>query len=322
VQNVIYSEEMAKRRAPGIYNANGLWQIGPMIIKWGTDEQQQRWLPGILDASEHWCQGFSEPEAGSDLANLRTLALRDGDEYVVNGQKIWISTAHLAKWGLFLLRTDPHAIEEKRKHEGITAFILDMETPGIECRPIRDIVGDRMFNEVVFTDARIPLSSRLSEEGQGWQVAMGTLGHERVGTAGLAIAMAQDLRAMISAARALNPDALDDPGIRERIARVHTQIEYTKLLNYRALTKIIKGQKNWPEVPLAKLQWSHLAQTLAELAVDLLGPQGLLLRGAADAADNGSWARLYSFQRYTSIGAGATEVQKNIIADRALLPKR
>ncbi|HEX5615361.1 MAG TPA: acyl-CoA dehydrogenase family protein [Acidimicrobiia bacterium] len=322
VQNVIYSEEMAKRRAPGIYNANGLWQIGPMIIRWGTEEQQQRWLPCILDASEHWCQGFSEPQAGSDLANLRTTAVRDGDEYVVNGQKIWISTAHLSKWGLFLLRTDPTAIEERRKHDGITAFIIDMETPGIECRPIRDIVGDEMFNEVFFTDARIPVSSRLGDEGAGWQVAMGTLGHERVGTAGLAITMAQDLRAMISAARALNPDALDDPDIRDRIARAYTQIEFTKLLNYRALTKIIKGQKNWPEVPLAKLQWSHLAQTLAELAVDLLGPQGLLLRGATDAADNGSWARLYSFQRYTSIGAGATEVQKNIIADRALLPKK
>jgi alkylation response protein AidB-like acyl-CoA dehydrogenase len=323
VQNVIYSEEMAKRRAPGIYNANGLWQIGPMIIRWGTDEQQQRWLPGILDASEHWCQGFSEPEAGSDLANLRTLALRDGDEYVVNGQKIWISTAHLAKWGLFLLRTDPHAIEEKRKHEGITAFIVDMETPGIECRPIRDIVGDRMFNEVVFTDARIPHTSRLGEEGQGWQVAMGTLGHERVGTAGLAIAMGQDLRAMISAARALNPDALDDPGIRERIARVYTQIEFTKLLNYRALTKIIKGQKNWPEVPLAKLQWSKISQTLAELALDLLGPAGLLAKGGPDAVDGGHWTRNYAWQRFTSIGAGATEIQKNIIAKKAIkLPRK
>jgi alkylation response protein AidB-like acyl-CoA dehydrogenase len=322
VQNVIYSETMAKYRAPGIYNANGLWQIGPMIIAWGTEEQQQRWLPGILDASEHWCQGFSEPEAGSDLANLRTLALRDGDEYVVNGQKIWITTAHLARWGLFLMRTDPEAIAEKRKHEGITAFIVDMETPGITVRPIKDIVGDEMFTEVTFDDVRIPASSRLGGEGEGWQVAMGTLGRERVGTAGLAITMGQDLRAMISAARAVNPGALDDPDIRDRIARAWTQIELTKLLNYRALTKIIKGQKNWPEVPLAKLQWSHLAQYLAELAVDMLGPQGLLLRGATDAVDNGSWARLYSFQRYTSIGAGATEVQKNIIADRALLPKK
>jgi alkylation response protein AidB-like acyl-CoA dehydrogenase len=322
VQNVIYSEEMAKRRAPGIYNANGLWQIGPMIIAWGTEEQKNQWLPCILDASEHWCQGFSEPQAGSDLANLRTTAVADGDEYIVNGQKIWISTAHLAKWGLFLLRTDPDAIAEKRKHEGITAFIIDMETPGITVRPIKDLVGDEMFNEVFFDDVRIPASCRLGGEGEGWQVAMGTLGRERVGTAGLAITMGQDLRAMISAARACNPGALEDPDIRERIARAWTQIELTKLLNYRALTKIIKGQKNWPEVPLAKLQWSHLAQYLAELAVDMLGPQGLLLRGATDAVDNGSWARLYSFQRYTSIGAGATEVQKNIIADRALLPKK
>jgi alkylation response protein AidB-like acyl-CoA dehydrogenase len=322
VQNVIYSEEMARVRAPGIYNANGIWQIGPMIIAWGTEEQQQQWLPGILDATEHWCQGFSEPQAGSDLANLRTTAVLDGDEYVVNGQKIWISTAHLAKWGLFLLRTDPKAIEEKRKHDGITAFIVDMDTPGIECRPIRDIVGDEMFNEVFFTDARIPAGHRLGEENQGWQVAMGTLGRERVGTAGLAITMAADLRSMISAARAVNPGALEDPDIRERISRAWTQIELTKLLNYRALTKIIKGQKNWPEVPLAKLQWSHLAQYLAELAVDMLGPNGLLARGGPDAVDGGSWTRLYSFQRYTSIGAGATEVQKNIIADRALMTRK
>jgi alkylation response protein AidB-like acyl-CoA dehydrogenase len=322
VQNVIYSEEMARVRAPGIYNANGIWQIGPMIIAWGTEEQQQQWLPGILDATEHWCQGFSEPQAGSDLANLRTTAVLDGDEYVVNGQKIWISTAHLAKWGLFLLRTDPKAIEEKRKHDGITAFIVDMDTPGIECRPIRDIVGDEMFNEVFFTDARIPAGHRLGEENQGWQVAMGTLGRERVGTAGLAITMAADLRSMISAARAVNPGALEDPDIRERISRAWTQIELTKLLNYRALTKIIKGQKNWPEVPLAKLQWSHLAQYLAELAVDMLGPNGLLARGGPDAVDGGSWTRLYSFQRYTSIGTGATEVQKNIIADRALMTRK
>jgi alkylation response protein AidB-like acyl-CoA dehydrogenase len=322
VQNVIHAEENARVRAPGIYNANGIWQIGPMIIKWGTDEQKQRWLPGILDASEHWCQGFSEPEAGSDLANLRTTAIRDGDEYVVNGQKIWISTAHLADWGLFLLRTDPEAIERGAKHEGITAFIINMHTPGIECRPIRDIAGDELFNEVWFTDARVPSDWRLGEEGQGWQVAMGTLGHERVGTAGLAITMAADLRSMISAAKATNPDALRDPEIRERIARAFTDIEYTKLLNYRALTKIIRGEKNWPEVPLAKLQWSYLAQTLAELAVDLLGPAGLLAKGGPDAVDGGTWSRLYSFQRYTTIGAGATEVQKNIIADRALLPRK
>src|SRR5215208_6076585 len=188
-QNVIYSEEMARYRTPGIYNANGLWQIGPMIIRWGTEEQKRRWVPNILNADDHWCQGFSEPEAGSDLANLRTTAVRDGDDYVLDGQKIWISTAHLAKWGLFLFRTDPGAIERGAKHEGITAFIVDMETPGVECRPIRDITGEEMFNEVWFTDARIAVDCRLGEEDQGWQVAMGTLGRERVGTAGQAITM-------------------------------------------------------------------------------------------------------------------------------------
>src|SRR5438105_1600437 len=204
MQNVIYSEENARVKAPGIYNANGIWQIGPMIIHWGTEEQKRRWLPAILTADEHWCQGFSEPEAGSDLANLRTAAVRDGDEYVLDGQKIWISTAHIAKWGLFLVRTDPTAIERGAKHEGITALIVDMELPGIECRPIREITGDALFNEVFFTGARVPVEYRLGEEGQGWQVAMGTLGHERVGTCELSIPMRIELDNMIAATRKHN----------------------------------------------------------------------------------------------------------------------
>src|SRR6476659_3820797 len=318
VQNAIYAEEMARVRSPGIYNTNGIWQIGPMILQWGTEEQQQQWLPGILSADEHWCQGFSEPEAGSDLANMRCTAILDGDEYVVNGQKTWISSAHLARWGLFLLRTDPTAIARGAKHEGITAFIVDLRTPGIECRPIRDITGDTMLNEVFFTDAMVPAADRLGGEGEGWQVAMSTLGHERVGTAGLSISMAADLRAMIAAARSVNPDALHDPLLRDRVGRAFAEIELTRLLNYRALTKIAKGQPNWPEVPLAKLQWSSIAQTLAELAVDLLGPAGLLAKGGPDAVDGGRWVRHYSWQRYTSIGAGATEIQKNIIAKKAL----
>ncbi|HEV2369186.1 MAG TPA: acyl-CoA dehydrogenase family protein [Acidimicrobiales bacterium] len=323
MQNVIYSQEMATAKAPGIYNANGIWQIGPMIIKWGTEEQKQRWLPGILNADDHWCQGFTEPEAGSDLANLRTQALRDGEEYILNGRKIWISTAHLAQWGLFLVRTDPDAIARGAKHEGITALIVDMSAPGIECNPIRDVTGDALFNEVVFTDAPVPISYRLGDEGNGWMVAMGTLGHERVGTAGLSIGLAAELQRMISAAREHNPDALDDPDIRERIARAWTDIELTRLLNHRALSKVLKGERNWPEVPLAKLQWSYLSQTLAELNIDILGPLGLLAKGGPDAVDGGHAAYNYPWQRYTSIGAGATEVQKNIIADKAIqLPRR
>ena len=322
-QNVIYSEVMAESRTPGIYNANGLWQIGPMIIQWGSAAQKDRWIPNILNADDHWCQGFTEPEAGSDLANLRTTAVRDGDQYVLSGRKIWISSAHIAKWGLFLVRTDPSAIERGAKHEGITALIIDLDTPGIEIQPIRDIAGEEMFCEVFFDGARVPVADRLGEEGQGWLVAMGTLGRERVGTAGLAIGMRADLDAMVNLARSANPEALKDPALRERIARAHTDIEYTKLLNYRALSKILKNQPNWPEVPLAKLQWSHLAQTLAELAVDLLGPVGMMAKGAPEAADGGSWNRLYVFQRYTSIGAGTTEVQKNILADKAIrLPRK
>lgn len=322
-QNVIYSEVMAEYRTPGIYNANGLWQIGPMIIQWGSDEQKRRWIPNILNADEHWCQGFSEPKAGSDLANLRTTAVRDGDDYVLRGCKIWISSAHLARWGLFLVRTDPGAVERGARHEGITTVIVDLEAPGIEIHPIRDIAGEETFCEVLFEDARVPVAYRLGNEGEGWRVAMGTLGRERVGTAGLAIGMRADLDAMVNLARSLNPQALRDPSLRERIARAHTDIEYTRLLNYRALSKILKNEKSWPEVPLAKLQWSHLAQTLAELAVDLLGPVGMLARGASEAADGGAWNRLYLFQRYTSIGAGTTEVQKNILAERAIqLPRR
>jgi alkylation response protein AidB-like acyl-CoA dehydrogenase len=324
MQNVIYSEEMARAKAPGVYNANGIWQIGPMINRWAEEgPQKEAWLRSILHAEHHWCQGFSEPEAGSDLANLRLQAIRDGDEYVLNGQKIWCTTAHIAKWGLFLVRTDPTAIERGAQHEGITALIVDLEVPGVEVSTIRDIVDEHSFCLVTFTDARVKAAYRLGDEGAGWLVAMGTLGHERVGTSGLSITMKSSLDDLIQSVRKHNPGALEDPDLRDRIARTYTQLELTRLLNYRALSKILAGEKNWPEVPIAKLQWSSLAQTIAELNVDLLGPLGLLAKGGPDAVDKGSWTRLYSYQRYTSIGAGTTQVQKNIIADKAIkLPRR
>jgi alkylation response protein AidB-like acyl-CoA dehydrogenase len=323
MQNVIYSEVMAAARTPGIYNANGIWQIGPMIMRWASEAQQRRWLPGIIGATEHWCQGFSEPEAGSDLANLRTLAVADGDEYVVNGTKIWTSTAHLARWGLFLVRTDPTAIARGVKHEGITALIVDMDTPGVQCNPIRELTGEAMFCEVVFSDARVPVAYRLGAEGDGWNVAMGTLTHERAGTGGIAIGLRAELEQMIATAREHNPGALEDPDLRDRIARLHAQVELTRLLNARALSKVLRGERSFPEAQLAKLQWSHLSQALAELDVDLLGPLAVLAKGGPDTPDGGHAAHDYPWQRFTSIGAGATEVQKNIIADRALrLPKR
>ncbi len=193
----------------------------------------------------------------------------------------------------------------------------------MQCNPIREITGEAMFDEVVFTDARVPVSYRLGGEGEGWTVAMGTLTHERVGTGGLAIGLRAELDQMIAAAREHNPDALEDPGIRDRIARMYTQVELTRLLNARALSKVLKGEKTWPETQIAKLQWSHLSQALAELNVDMLGPLGLLGKGGPDAVAGGHAAHNYPWQRFTSIGAGATEVQKNIIADRAIkLPRR
>jgi len=266
-----------------------------------------------------------------DLSDRHVLLRRTALDETSRPFALGDTLAHAFRWildrhSLWAFDADSSIVrrfERDTLQEDLAVDLLDVWWPA-PAGPItiRDIAGDELFNEVWFTDARVPADCRLGEEGQGWQVAMGTLGHERVGTAGLAITMAADLRSMISAAKATNPEALRDPEIRERIARAFTDIEYTKLLNYRALTKIIKGEKNWPEVPLAKLQWSYLAQTLAELAVDLLGPAGLLTKGGPDAVDGGTWARLYSFQRYTTIGAGATEVQKNIIADRALLPRK
>ena len=192
------------------------------------------------------------------------------------------------------------------------------DTPGIECRPIRDMAGEEMFNEIFFTDARIPVDCRLGGEGEGWMVAMGTLGFERVGIAGQISILGADLRAMVEAARSVNPDALDDPSIQDRLAKTWTEIELARLLSLRALSRIIKGEQPWPEVQFAKLQWSYLAQSMAELAVDLLGPAGVLARGGPDSIDRGKWTRLYAFQRYSTIGGGSTEVQKNIIADRAI----
>jgi len=180
------------------------------------------------------------------------------------------------------------------------------------------MAGEELFNEIFFADARIPATGRLGDEGAGWMVAMGTLGYERVGIASQIAILAADLRAMVEAARSVNPGALEDPSLRERVAKVWTEIELARLLSLRALSKIMKGEKNWPEVPFAKLAWSQMAQTLAELAVDLLGPAGLLAKGGPDTVDRGKWTRLYAFQRYSTIGGGSTQIQKNNIADRAI----
>ena len=294
-----------------------------LIYRFGTDDQKARFLPSMATGERRAAFSLSEPDAGSDTQAIRCKAVPDGDEYIVNGTKIWTSSAHLAKWGLFLVRTDPGAIARGEKHVGITALIIDMELPGVQVNPIREITGDAMFCEVLFTDARVPAKYLLGGDGDGWNVAMGTLTHERAGTGSIAIGLRSELDNMIAAAREHNPDALEDSGIRDRIARMYTQVELTRLLNARALSKTLKGERTFPENQIAKLQWSSLSQALAELNIDILGPLGLLEKGGPDAIEGGHAAHNYPWQRFTSIGAGATEVQKNIIADRAIhLPRK
>ena len=324
-QNTIYSEVMARAKTPGIYNANGLWQIGPMILRWGTEEQQQRWLPGILDADEHWCQGFTEPEAGSDLANLRTQAVLDGDDYVVNGRKIWISTAHLAKWGLFLVRTDPTAIERGAKHEGITALIVDMELPGHrgQRHPRHHRRRAVLRGQPSTTPACPPPtgSARRTRAGT-WPWAPSA--NERVGTAGTV---------GVDAHRARQPDRHGPhpqsrragrprhPGPHRPAvdpARAHPAAERPgPVEDPEGREELARGAR-WPSSsgatcprPSPSSAWTSWDRS------------GVLTRGGPDAVDKGHWSHNYVWQRYTSIGAGTTEVQKNIIADRAIkMPRR
>ena len=320
-QNVIYSEEMAQARTPGIYNANGLWQIGPMIIRWGTDEQKDRWIPNILNADDHWCQGFSEPEAGSDLANLRTHRRSPtATTTSLNGQKIWISTAHIAKWGLFLVRTDPD------RHRARGASTRASPRSSSTWRPPASSAGRSATSPARRCSTRCSSPTpacrstyRLGDEGAGWQVAMGTLGHERVGTAGLAITMRADLDAMISLARADEPRRARRPRAARphrpgpHRHRVHAAAQLPGAVEDPARARRTGPRCRWPSCSGATSRrrspsWPSTCSARPRM----------LAKGGPDAVDGGAWNRLYVFQRYTSIGAGTTEVQKNIIADKAL----
>ena len=288
-QLVIYQEEMALARAPVIVNAIGVWNIGPTILEHGTDDQKERFLREMLHAEQIWCQGFSEPGAGSDLAGLQTRAIREGDAYVVNGQKVWTSYAHRADRCFLLCRTDPESV----KHRGLSILAVDMHADGVECRPIREISGDANFDEVFLTDVPVPVTDRVGDEHDGWRVAMYTLTHE------------------------LEQRLLD-----QELADLWTRVEIIRLTALRAVTKATKGQAPWPEVPIGKLLWSTVSQDLPEAALHALGPDGLRLRDDPLAPDAGRWAQDELYSRMTTIGAGTTEIQKNVLAERALgLPR-
>jgi alkylation response protein AidB-like acyl-CoA dehydrogenase len=315
VQQAIFFEEVVRARAPQMANVLALAMGGPTVIAHGTEEQRRRFLPPILSAEEIWCQGFSEPEAGSDLASLKTRAVRDGNGWIVTGQKVWTTYAQYAKWCMLIARTDPDA----PKHKGLTYFLMDMEQDGIEVRPLRQITGEAEFNELFIDGARIPDENIVGGEGNGWGVAITTLMHERATLAfGLQVSAQIALLDLIDRARNASwgeaARASDDPVIRQRLAQLVIEAEVLRLNAYRVLSDVVRHGVPGPEGSLGKWHWSEVNQSLTELAIDLAGPRATL--------DDGEWTYRFLRARANSIEGGTTEILKNIVAERVLgLPR-
>jgi len=308
-QSAIFFEELGRARAPLPVNVLGLLLGGPTLMVWGTDEQKDRHLGPILSADEIWCQGFSEPDAGSDLAALKTRAVRDGDGWVVTGQKVWTSGAQYSKWCMLVARTDP----AEARHKGLTYFLMDMEQDAVQVRPLRQITGESEFNELFIEEARIADDQVVGGAGNGWRVAMTTLMNER---AGLAFFLQVRLRNLLDdlIAEAAARGRLADDLVADRLGDLHVRTELLRLTAYRGLTAIEKYGQPGPEGSLTKWMWSDANQRLAQLAADILGP---------DALVTGSpWAYELLRARGNSIEGGTTEILKNIVAERVLgLPR-
>jgi alkylation response protein AidB-like acyl-CoA dehydrogenase len=303
-QQVAYLEEMSRMRAPGPVNVIGVANIAPAIMRFGTEEQKQRFLGPMLRGDEIWSQGMSEPDAGSDLAALRTSAVDAGDEFIVNGQKTWNSMGHFADWCQLYVRTDPTA----RKHQGITCFLVDLRSAGVDARPVRAITGDHGFAELFLSDVRVPRSAMLGELNQGWTVAMTTLSFERAGVARLHLMLSNKLSDLLADPRSVL--ALSDRRLRQRVARLHSDICCMRWLTQRGLADqtAFRGAGG----SLAKLSWSGIDQELGNLAIDLVGMEGLSDR----------WAHNLVSARQASIAGGTTEINRNIVAEHVLgLPR-
>src|SRR3954467_5106645 len=308
-ESAIFFEELGRARAPLPANVLGLLLAGPTIMTWGTDEQKDRYLEPILSAEEIWCQGFSEPEAGSDLASLKTRAVRDGDDWVVTGQKVWTSGAQYSKWCMLVARTD----SEAAKHKGLSYFLMDMEQEGVQVVPLRQITGDPEFNELFIEEARIPDENLLGGEGNGWKVALTTLMNER---AGLGFFLQVRLRQLVDALyeEAASSGQLDDPRVADALGDLHVRTEVLRLTAYRGLSAIEQFGQPGPEGSLGKWLWSETNQMLTQMAPSLVGP---------DALTAGTpWAYELMRARGNTIEGGTTEILKNIVAERVLgLPR-
>lgn len=321
IQQAIYAQETARARAPQPANGLGISIVGPTLIHHGTEEQKKRYIPKILNADEIWCQGFSEPNSGSDLASLQTKAVLDGDEFVVNGQKIWTSLGQYADWCILLVRTDPDA----PKHRGITFLLVDMHTPGITVRPLKQITGHAEFNETFFDNVRVPRENVVGEINEGWRIAMTTLTYERgISTLSTQVRMQQNLEAMCDYARKTRRNGhtlSEDPIYRQQLAEAHIRVEIMLLNLYRGITAQLRGQPPGPESSLAKLYWSELDKWMQELGMALQGPYSQL-DWDSDYAVPGDWQYNFLRSRAGTIYSGTSEIQRNIIGERVLgLPK-
>jgi alkylation response protein AidB-like acyl-CoA dehydrogenase len=321
VEQLIFNEECARVRAPDSINlAVALGLVGPTLIACGTQAQKERFLPRILRGDDVWCQGFSEPNAGSDLAALKTRGEVRGDEIVVTGQKIWTSFAQYADWCILVVRTNPSVA----KHKGLTFVLVDMKSPGITIRPLVEITGEAWFNEVFFDEVRVPRENVVGEIDGGWHVVVTTLAHERGGTTPH-VRLRTELRALARLARRAPRNgsrAADDPSIRQRIAQHALEVQITRFTAYRNVTEIQRTGRPGPEGSILKLFWSELEQRMMDTAFEILGPYGMLPAGERRAVDEGSWARELLWTRSATIYAGTSEVQRNIISQRVLgLPR-
>jgi alkylation response protein AidB-like acyl-CoA dehydrogenase len=322
VEQAILNEELARHRAPAPLGGIGLTLAGPTIIVHGNETQKQRYLQKILAGDEIWCQLFSEPNAGSDLASLRTRAEQHGDEFVVNGQKIWTSGARSAHFGILLARTDSQA----PKHKGISYFIVDMKSPGITIKPLRQITGESHFNEVFMDDMRVPRENLVGKLNDGWHVGNTTLANER-GTGALALLVRfgtqfQEVADLARSTRRRGRLAVEDPIVRQRLAEFYIDLQRLKYDVYRGFSAIIKGGTPGPEGSIQKVVWSELSQRMQEFALDLQGPAAQLAFKEPHAMAGGYHQRMFLRSRADTIYAGTSEIQRNIIAQRVLgLPR-
>jgi alkylation response protein AidB-like acyl-CoA dehydrogenase len=316
LEHFIVQEELARARAPELVGRIGVNLAGPTLLAHGTAEQKARWLPRILDAQDLWCQLFSEPDAGSDLASLRTSARRTDGGWVLNGQKVWTSYAQFADWGICLARSSPDA----PKRAGISFFVVSMAAPGVDVRPLVQLTGEAEFNEVFLSDVFVPDDQVVGEVDNGWRVANSTLSHERGTNPRQLVIHVQLAEELLR--HALANGAWDDPRLRQRLMQTFVEVRLFQLNNWRSLSRLAQGLEPGPEGSTLKLYWSEMSQRLHDVAMAVLGPAAPLWRGADDNPGDGAWQRSWLYYHGASIWAGTNEIQRTIVAERVLgLPR-